>query len=122
MRLRIRPQRLAISRLAPDDPVPEWALGTFVSVTRTNDELSIICDETAVPDDVQSERGWRTLEVVGPLDFTEVGILVALAGPLAEANISVLVISTYDTDFLLVRETELSLAIEVLEANNHTTV
>lgn len=120
--MRIRPQRLAISRLAPDDPVPEWALGTFVSVTRTNDELSIICDETAVPDDVQSERGWRTLEVVGPLDFTEVGILVALAGPLAEANISVFVISTYDTDFLLVRETELSLAIEVLEANNHTTV
>ncbi|MGB7492551.1 MAG: ACT domain-containing protein, partial [Thermoanaerobaculia bacterium] len=95
----------AVCRLAADEAVPDWAQqGSVSSVTRTTRELSIVCEQDVVPPEVQSDTGWRCLMVEGPLAFTEVGILASLTAPLAASGISVFVISTYDTDFLLIKE------------------
>lgn len=102
--LSILPGPLAICRLAPAEPIPAWALlGGFFSVTRTADELSIVCPQERVPPQVQAERGWRALKVTGPLDFALTGILAGLSGVLAGAGISLFAISTYDTDYVLVK-------------------
>ncbi len=119
--LTIFPQLFAICRLHPDGYIPPWALiGDFVSLTRTNEELSIICPQDNVPSEAQAERGWHCLKVEGPFDFSVAGVHASLALPLAEANISVLAIATYETDHLLVREADLEHAIEVLTRAGHT--
>ena len=120
MRLEILPKALAICRLAAADAVPPWANGPFLSITRTESELSIVCDFTAVPQDVKSVAAWRALRVEGPLDFSLTGILASLAQPLAEAAISIFAISTYDTDYVLVREGDLAKAIEILSLAGHS--
>jgi hypothetical protein len=109
------PDRFAICRLGRDAPVPDWALtGGFFSVTRTPEELSIVCPQVNVPDGTTCNQGWRGLKVEGPFDFSAIGIIAALAEPLARAGISIFVISTYDTDYLLVKEENLERAIAVL--------
>jgi hypothetical protein len=113
--LRVLPGVLAVCRLPPDAALPGWALsGGFVSVTRTLEELSVVCAEEVVPADGQCEGGWRVLQVAGPLDFALTGILAALATPLAAAGISIFALSTYDTDYVLVKERTLAEAIAVL--------
>lgn len=113
-------ERLSVCRLAPDSPLPGWIAGPgFVSVTRTGDELSIVVPEDRVPADIPAVGPWRALKVVGPLDFALTGILAALTAPLADADISLLAIATYDTDYLLVREETLSAAITALTAAGH---
>ena len=115
------PGRLAVCRLDPADQVPAWASsGSFTSVTRTREELSVICDEDAVPAGVECEKGWRCLRIRGPLAFSETGVLFSLAGPLARAGIEIFVVSTYDTDNILVKEDMLPAAREVLVAQGHT--
>ena len=110
-----RPGTLAICRLAPDAPVPAWASsGTFHSVTRTADELSIVCDASVVPADVPAERDTTALRVVGTLDLSMVGVLSALSAPLAAAKVPIFVISTFDTDWLLVRTTNYPRAVRAL--------
>lgn len=99
-------ERYAVCRLAPDAPVPAWARGEFVSITRTAEELSVVCDEAAAPEGIRCERGWRCLKLAGPLDFSLVGVLYSLLAPLAAANVSVFAVSTYDTDYVLVREAD----------------
>jgi hypothetical protein len=111
----VLPGALAVCRLPPDAALPGWALsGALNSVTRTAGELSVVCAEAAVPDRVQCERGWRALGIVGPLDFGLTGILAALTAPLAAAGISIFALSTYDTDYVLVREYALAAAVAVL--------
>ena len=118
--LTVLPARFAISRLAPTAPVPEWATqGSFSSITRTRDELSIVCEHTLVPAEVQSQSGWRVLKVHGPFVLTEIGVLSALVLPLAEARLSVFAISTFDTDYLLVASETISAAITALERGGH---
>jgi hypothetical protein len=120
MKLSLLPGRYGICRLDPAAPLPAWALaGPFWSVTRTADELSVVCDETGIPDGVRHAPGWRCLKVEGPLDFGLTGVLASLAVPLAEAGVSVFVVSTYDTDYLLVKEEDFSEAQRVLEAADH---
>jgi hypothetical protein len=119
LRISILPVRLAVARLAADDAVPAWVRGTFTSITRTHDELSIICDETAVPDDVKSERGWRVLRVEGPIPFEMTGVGAALIAPLAEARISVFLMATYDTDYLLLKEEVFARSVEILRSRGH---
>ena len=115
LRLLLLPETLAICRLDKDAPVPEWALkGSFFSVTRTVEELSVVCPKIHVPAEVKREEGWRCIKVQGPLDFSLTGILASLTTPLAEKGISVFAISTYDTDYLLVKEENLKKAIEIL--------
>jgi hypothetical protein len=112
--------RLAVCRLDGDAPVPGWAMSEdFCSITRTGDELSIVCREVLVPEGIRGETGWRALRVGGVLDFSQVGILAGVASPLAEAGISLFALSTFDTDYLLVKELDLGRAITVLAAAGH---
>ena len=107
----------AIARLSSDAPVPEWAeSAVFRCVTRTRDELSVVCPESAIPDGVRRERGWAMLKLAGPFPFTEVGILSAFLAPLASAGVGILAISTFDTDYVLVPRKDLGRALEALES------
>jgi uncharacterized protein len=121
LELTLLPERYAISRLAQDSPVPAWATqGPFFSVTRTGDELSVVTELSLVPPGVPSQPGWRVLKVHGPFVLSEIGVLSALASPLAEAKISLFAISTFDTDYLLVASESLSAAVAALERAGHT--
>ena len=120
MTLKVLDGRFAICRLDPGAPFPAWAFsGPFVSITRTADELSVVCPEEAVPEGVQCERGWRCLVVSGTLDFALVGVLASLLVPLANAGVSVFAISTFDTDFLLVKQSDVERAAEALLRAGH---
>jgi hypothetical protein len=115
LRLRVLPGRLAVARLPGTAALPGWADGPgLVSITRREGELSIVCAEARVPADVRAERGWRALEVEGTIDFQELGVMHGLTGPLAGAGVSVLALSTFDTDVLVVREETLERAVEAL--------
>lgn len=118
--LELLPERYAVCRLGPEDALPAWATARALSsITRTRDELSIVCRETDVPVDVTAARGFRALKLVGPFDFSLVGILVSVAAPLADAGISLFAVSTYDTDYVLVREEKLGEALETLGLAGH---
>jgi hypothetical protein len=117
--LLVLPARLSICRLPPEAPLPDWATGELTALTRTPDELSVVCDEQCVPDGVRAESGWRALKVAGPLDFSLTGVLAALAAPLAAAKISIFAVSTFDTDYLLVKETVLNAAVQTLRDAGH---
>ncbi len=107
-------------RLAPDSPLPLWAIEEeFFSVTRTSDELSIVCPSGRVPEGVTAETGWRALKVKGPFALSEVGVLAALSPSLAAAKVSLFAISTFDTDYLLINETQLAAAIAALRNAGH---
>src|SRR6195256_6395529 len=121
LELSLLPARFAITRLAADAPIPEWATeGPFFSVTRTGDELSIVTELSRVPVGVQSQAGWCVLKVHGPFVLSEIGVLSALATPLAEAKISLSAVSTFDTDYLLVACETLPAAIAALKRAGHT--
>jgi hypothetical protein len=111
----------ALCRLAPAEPVPEWTTSAraFLSISRTPDELSIVADEAAVPAQVRAERGYRALRVEGPLPLEMVGVMAALAGPLAHAEIPIFPIATYDTDYVLVHGGALARAVGALGAAGH---
>lgn len=119
--LALLPERLAIGRLPGDSPCPEWAVETgFCAVTRTAEELSIVCPEESLPDGIHCDRGWRALKIEGPLDLSDIGIVLALAEPLAEHGVAIFVISTYETDYTLVRESQLEVAFKALGEQGHT--
>ena len=120
LRLSLLPEPLAICRLPPSALIPAWAMiGSFFTLTRTDEELSIVCPAARVPEEVTCESGWRALKVAGPLDFALTGVLASLAGPLAQAGISLFAVSTYDTDYLLLKEERLAQAISALRAAGH---
>ncbi|MGC2527279.1 MAG: ACT domain-containing protein [Candidatus Acidiferrum sp.] len=121
LQLSLLPESFAIVGLSPRVDVPQWAMqGPFFSVTRTSDELSIIVEESQVPAGVQSQSGWRVIKVHGPFVLSEVGVLAALAGPLAASKISLLVVTTFDTDYLLVASESLPAAVSTLERAGHS--
>jgi hypothetical protein len=115
--LSVLQDRPAICRSDKDAPLPTWAkaaAGEFISVTRTRDELSIIVADTRAPREAKCERGWRVLMVKGPLDFNQVGIIAGLSGTLADAGISIFALSTYDTDYIMVKQADLDRALVAL--------
>jgi len=121
--LRLLPATFAICRLEPDAPIPAWMPRSgFTAAIRTAEELCVYCEENAAPQDVRAERGWRALEVAGPLDFSETGVIATLAAPLAEAGISISVLASYDTDYVFVRSGALENAAEILQAAGHRVV
>jgi len=116
--LKLLEGRYAVCRFDADVPVPPALLvgkHQFVSVTRTVDELSVVCAEPLAPAGAKVEEGWRAFKVQGPLDFSLTGVLSSLLGSLAEAKISVFTVATFDTDYILVREAELAAATAVLK-------
>jgi hypothetical protein len=105
----------AVCRLEPEAPIPSWATaGHFFSITRAAEEISVVCRQDAVPEGIRCERGWRCLRVAGTIPFSVVGVLASLTAPLAEAGISVFAVSTFDTDYLFVKEDEWKRAVDVL--------
>jgi uncharacterized protein len=112
---------LALCRLAPTDAIPAWTASsrTFLTISRTPTELSVVADEAAVPADILAARGYRALRVDGPLSLELIGIVASIATPLAAAKVPIFPIATYDTDYVLVHQGALSRAIAELEAAGH---
>ncbi|HSU16482.1 ACT domain-containing protein [Longimicrobium sp.] len=111
----------AVSRLPADAVVPVWAwTGEVACVTRTRDELSIVCRADLVPAEVLTETGWRCLRVKGPLSFALTGVFARIAQPLANAGISLFAVMTYDTDYVMVKQAQLAEAVHALMAAGHT--
>jgi hypothetical protein len=120
LKFRLLPERLAVCRLGADSPLPAWALeGSFFSVVRTSDELSIVCEEQRVPDGVCAEKGWTAVKLEGPFPFLLTGVLAAFLEPLAQAKIPVFAISTFDTDYVLIKQEDAARAVEALAAAGH---
>ncbi len=123
IRFAVIPGEFAICRLASQAPVPAWAeIGDFCSVTRTTDELSVVCRAGEVPPEVRADSGWALLGLRGPLRLDGIGVLRSILDPLAEAAVSVFVVSTYDTDYLLVKQATLGRALDALIAAGHVRV
>lgn len=121
LQLQVLPELYGVVRLPAATHVPGWALqGRFCSITRTEDELSVVCRQQDIPADLTCAPNWRCLKVVGPLDFALVGIMANLSSALASRNISLFAISTYDTDYLMVRADMLPTAVAALTAEGHT--
>lgn len=112
----------SICRLEAASAIPDWALNSnFVSITRTMEELSIVCCQkyipADIPDDIQCIQhvgGWKALKVEGPLDFGLTGILSGISKVLADKEISIFAVSTYDTDYILIRKEKLEMAVQAL--------
>lgn len=110
----------AICKLNPQTKIPNWALkGEFYSITRTSEELSILCPQKIIPDEITSVGRWRGLKIEGPFQFTEIGILNSITAPLASVKISLLSISTFDTDYVFIQDDQFEDALLILAANGH---
>jgi uncharacterized protein len=120
LHLTLLPEAFAVCRLDPDAAAPGGlASAAFLSITRTPDELSVVCAEEHAPEGARCEKGWRCLRVRGPIPFAVTGVLAALAAPLADAGIPIFAVSTFDTDYLLVKDAQLAASIAALEAAGH---
>jgi hypothetical protein len=127
LKYRVLAERLAVCRFASDARIPAWALeGGFLCVVRTRDELSIVCGEDVCTEDRMpdgaSERGWLALKLEGPFPFSMTGVLASFLQPLAEAQISIFAISTFDTDYVLIKRENLEQAVVVLGAAGHKNI
>lgn len=115
-RLMILDAVFAVAQIPPGSKIPSWVdLEGFYAVINTSDEVSIVCDEKCVPEDVQSEVGWKSIMVQGPLDFSLIGILADLSSVLAKAEISIFALSTYNTDYILLKRDQLDEAVRTLK-------
>ena len=120
MELRVLSDRLAVCRLPADSPWPvPPADRSFFAAVRTTEEISVVVSESAVPEGAKVETDWRALEVAGPLDFAMVGVMSSLTAPLADVDVSVFVVSTYDTDYILIHAAALERAIAALRGVGH---
>jgi len=112
--------QFAVYRLPANASVPSWATaGNFVSVTRTADELSIVCPLQDVPAEHKHEDPWICFKLEGPFDFLQVGILASFIDPLAASGVPIFALSTYDTDYVLVREDFAGAALGALQEAGH---
>jgi uncharacterized protein len=117
------PGSFAVCRLPAGTALPAWAsAGNLFSITRTSEELSIVCPATQVPAVVQHEKGWACLKLEGPFPFSETGILSSFVQPLSEHAIPIFAISTFDTDYVLVKDDWLEKAVETLREAGHEAV
>ena len=109
--LSVLSETFTIHKLSPDLSIPEEILkSNYYSVTKTDNELSVVCSELIEVKSLQSSKGWKCIKVKGPLDFNLTGIFAGISDILAQANISIFAISTFDTDYILVRSKDLSSA------------
>lgn len=120
LRLNVLDRLLAVCRLDPGEKLPTWATqADFFCVTRSPDELSVVCPEGNVPEDVKCEKGWRILQLAGPFEFSLTGVLASVLDPLARAGVSIFAVSTFDTDYVLLKEESLPAAIVALRESGH---
>jgi hypothetical protein len=120
MNLRTLPDSYAVVRLQPGSDLPDWVdKGPFRSVTRTEHEVSVVCRDHDVPEGESVDRGFTVLEVMGPLDFSLTGVIASLVAPLADAGVPIFLISTFESDYVLVRSSDLGRAADVLEDAGH---
>jgi len=120
LRYSVLPGSWAVVRFPPDAEVPAFLLAPrFHSVTRTAAELSVVCPDGAVPEGARAEPGWAVLALEGPFPFDLVGVLAAFLVPLAEAGVGIFAMSTFDTDYVLVKRERLGAALEALSAAGH---
>jgi uncharacterized protein len=114
------PGDYAVARLSRDSAIPAWADGEgFVSIGRTEDELSVVCLAARVPDDVRSQAGWTVYKFEGPFEFSETGIALSVIRPLSEEGVSIFLVSTFDTDYLLIRTADRERAGALLAGAGH---
>jgi len=119
--LTLLPNEFTVCQLSPDAPVPTWAQGDdLLALIRTPDEFTVVFEGTKPSEDVRFEPGWRALKVAGPLEFSLVGVLASLSSTLADVGVSIFALSTFDTDYLLVKEIQLEAATKALESAGHT--
>ncbi len=117
--LSLMPDSYAVCRLAPDAKVPEWAYqGGFYSISKTSDELSIVVDQRYAPAGIKKAENWKGFKIEGPLDFSITGILAALSKTLADNQIPLFCVSTFDTDYILVESKYYEKAKRVLAKEN----
>ena len=110
----------AIAQLAADAAIPSWCDGEgFVSINRTDDELSVVCLQSRIPDDVKADRDWRCFKFVGPFAFDETGIALSVIRPLSENGIGIFLVSTFNTDFLLVKNRDAAAVERHLQSVGH---
>ena len=121
LKFRRLPGTYAIVRLAHNAPVPDWDTGDFTSITRTADELSIVCPTVNLPPDVHSPHRWICLKLEGPFAFSQTGVLLSFIEPLSTKDIPIFAISTFDTDYVLIQE-EFAWAVNVLREAGHELV
>ncbi|HEX4489301.1 MAG TPA: ACT domain-containing protein [Terriglobales bacterium] len=115
LKFSIVPGLFAVSRLLPEAAIPQWAhSASFASITRTSDEVSIVCLASSVPEDVKSERDWACLKLLGPFPFQETGILASFLDPCARTGIPIFAISTFDTDYVLIKQQDQARTIVAL--------
>lgn len=124
MKLTILSSEYSVCRLEPDKDIPAWIYDSpFFNITKTPEELSIVVESAAIPENIQptqSEAGWSCIQIIGPLDFSLTGILANLTVPLAQHGISIFAISTYDTDYILVKKSKVKAAQKILSEIGHT--
>jgi hypothetical protein len=110
----------AIVRLPPDAPIPNWAAKRdFISITRTTDELSIVCPADNLPADVHSELRWICLKLEGPFPFSQTGVLLSFIEPLSNNGVPIFAVSTYDTDYVLISKEHINRALDLLHEAGH---
>lgn len=106
----------ALSRLNADEAIPEWAFqSSFYSISKTTDELSVVCESKFVPGHVKSNKGWRILKIDAIMDLSLTGITAEFSTVLAEAGINLCVVATYDTDYILIQQEKLQAAMEAFK-------
>lgn len=125
--LTLLPDVYSCLRLDRGDAIPAWAgAGPFSSITRTADELSVFCLQAAVPAPLpaggRAETGFRILKISGPLPFSMTGVIASIAGPLADAAISLVPIATFDTDYILIKQHDVPAAAAALARAGHTVI
>lgn len=112
-----------VARLEPSEPIPAWAEGQgFVSTSRSDEELSIVCLDSRIPEGVRDDRGWACLKLLGPFAFDETGIVLSVIAPLSSNGIGIFVVSTFDGDHVMVKREDMDVARQLLTEAGHTLV
>ena len=120
LKFRRLPDTFAICRLAPDAPIPAAIMDRlFICITRTAEELSIVCPANQVPQNAQCESPWTCFKLEGPFPFSLTGVLASFIDPLAQSGIPIFAISTFDTDYVLVKEESVASTLKTLLAAGH---
>ena len=123
LKFRRLPGPYVVVRFPPDEPVPTWASkGEFTSISRSLDELSIVCPAENLPHDVEAKLHWICLRLEGPFAFSLTGVLLAFIEPLSSKGIPIFAVSTYDTDYVLIQEEWIGEALNALRQAGHQLV